>query len=74
MKAVPKITSTRNEGLEMLGNSYINDLDRIMVSVSRRQRAAGLQEEGRHAVSNFGRAVRMKIAVRWKKMQHRGGV
>ncbi len=39
----------------------------VKVSVSRKSSAAGPQEEGKHAVSKFRKAVSMKIAVKDRK-------
>ena len=53
--------------MEVLVNSCIRDLDRMRVSISRKASVARPQEEGRHAVSKFRRAVSMKIAIKDRK-------
>ena len=61
-----KIGSGRRERLAVV-SSCIWDSDLMRVNVSRKSRAAGPKEEGRHAVSKFRREVNMKIAIRDKK-------
>ncbi len=53
--------------MKILVDSCINGLDRIRVSKSGNLSSAGPQEGGRHAVSKFRRAVRMKIAIKDKQ-------
>ncbi len=50
----------------MLVNSCNKDLDRVRASVSRKSSVAWSQEEGKHAVSRFRRAVSMKIVIKDK--------
>ena len=53
--------------MEMLVKSCIKDLDKMKESFSRKLSVAEPQEEGRHAVSKFRRAVSMKIAIENRK-------
>ena len=55
---LPEFTSVREKIAKMLFNSCIRKMER-----SRKSYAASTQEEWRHAVSKFRRAVSMKIAV-----------
>ena len=51
----------------MLVKSCIKYLGYMKVSFNRKASVAGPQEEGRHAVSKFRRAVSMKIAIKDRK-------
>ena len=53
--------------MKILVDSCIRELDRIGMGVSRKSGAAGPPEGGRHAVSKFRRAVRVKIAIKDSK-------
>ena len=53
--------------MKILVDSCIRELDRIGMRMSRMSGAAGPPEEGRHAVSKFRRAVRVKIAIKDSK-------
>ncbi len=51
----------------MLVNSSIRDLDSKGMSLSARAGTARQQEGGRHAVSKFRRAVRVKVTIEDRK-------
>ncbi len=53
--------------MKILVNSSIRDLDNKGMSLSRKASAARPQEGGRHAVSKFRRAVRVKITIEDRK-------
>ncbi len=64
---VPEFTSKRDEGVKILVNSSIRDLDSKGMNLSAKASAARPQERGRHAVSKFRRAVRVKITIEDRK-------
>ncbi len=53
--------------MKILINSSIRDLDSEGMSLSAKASAARPQERGRHAVSKFKRAVRVKIMIEDRK-------
>ncbi len=67
MEILPEYTSKRDEGVKILVNSNIIDLDSEGMSLSAKAGAARPQEGGRHAVSKFRRAVRVKITIEDRK-------
>ncbi len=66
-KAVLELTSKRNVRIEILVNSCIRNLDSTERSVGRKSCAARPLEDGRHTGSNFGRAISMKILIKYRK-------
>ena len=59
-----KINDERDERVKILVNSCIRKMDRIGMRRIKKSCAARPRESGRHEVSEFRRAVSMKIAVR----------
>lgn len=69
MKAVPEVSSERDERINTLVDFYIRGLDKVGKTKRGKMSVVWLQEERKHAVSKFGRAVSMKTVIENRQRQ-----